>query len=461
MKRLISIAVVAVAVCACVRGPANESREYAAATERPMEASWVPPLKDDTSEEIVSWVDGQVVTDWAAEVAKRERAIDGYLDDADPVRAEKYGFRSGQNPRLAWSWFRNNPVGFNGVPYVLLQDDSRSRSERREPDAARHRSNLEARGDRAGRARERPQPAWTLDHIGVGPDPSDYVDGVARPAASASRRCRSDSRSRIRARSSRCPRAETTAARRTAAGASRLSEHEPAHRQAADGGQGGELGARPAGLRQPRRDGSRVLFVRGLPRRPRDGVREDEVPARHAQHGDRSAVLLEAADAHRARRSSSPASIPRPPTPVNPAGIKPNTSAIRALYTEMLDKARLRPETLYGSSPAQIARGKIQTLAVADEFPSVMQDLIAVGVKTHFIYHVVARNNAYKRPLPDVFERPSRPDGCLWHRLGPGRDPHAPQGQQLSGIRASRQSGQPVLLGILESERPARRHRRA
>ena len=70
-----------------------------------------------------------------------------------------------------------------------------------------------------------------------------------------------------------------------------------------------------------------------------------------------------------------------------------------------------RPETLYGSSPPQIARGKIQTLAVADEFPSVMQDLIAVGVKTHFIYHVVAKNNAYKQPLPDVLEdRPGQMD---------------------------------------------------
>ena len=27
------------------------------------------------------------------------------------------------------------------------------------------------------------RPAWTLDHIGIGPNPSDYVDGVARPAA--------------------------------------------------------------------------------------------------------------------------------------------------------------------------------------------------------------------------------------------------------------------------------------
>jgi hypothetical protein len=41
----------------------------------------------------------------------------------------------------------------------------------------------------------------------------------------------------------------------------------------------------------------------------------------------------------------------------------------------------------------------------------VIQDLIAVGVKTHFIYHVVAKNNAYKQPLPDVFEdRPGQMD---------------------------------------------------
>ena len=97
----------------------------------------------------MSWVDGQVVTDWAAEIAKRERAIDGYLNDADPGRAAKYGFRSGQNPRLAWSWFRDNPVGFNGVPFVLFKTILDLDPERRRSDAASDRADLEARGDRA------------------------------------------------------------------------------------------------------------------------------------------------------------------------------------------------------------------------------------------------------------------------------------------------------------------------
>jgi hypothetical protein len=37
----------------------------------------VGPLEHDKSDRIVSWVDRQVVTDWPAEIAKRDRAIEG------------------------------------------------------------------------------------------------------------------------------------------------------------------------------------------------------------------------------------------------------------------------------------------------------------------------------------------------------------------------------------------------
>src|SRR5262245_8660302 len=93
-------------VGACGRQTATDAPEYKAAAQA-AQAGFVAPLEDDSADEIMSWVDGQPVSDWASEIAKREKAIDGYLNDADAERAAKYGFRSGQHPRLAWEWFRN------------------------------------------------------------------------------------------------------------------------------------------------------------------------------------------------------------------------------------------------------------------------------------------------------------------------------------------------------------------
>src|ERR1700704_1837352 len=170
---------VVVAMCACSRGPANETREYVGAGTAGDRL--VGPLKDDTSAEILSWVDGQIVTNWPAEIAKRERAIEGYLDDADPVHAGKYGFRSGQNPRLAWSWFRHNPVGFNGVPFVLLKTILDLNPNHENP-TLRAIARIWKREALVPVGSGAPA-AWTIDHIGIGPDPSDYVDGVARTAS--------------------------------------------------------------------------------------------------------------------------------------------------------------------------------------------------------------------------------------------------------------------------------------
>lgn len=115
-----AILLTALTIGACTSSQSNDGPENAAAATA-ASAGMVAPLRNDTSDEIVSWVDGEAVTDWAAEIAKRERAIQAYLDDTDPERAQKYGFRSGQHPRLAWEWFRDYPVGFNGVPFVLFK----------------------------------------------------------------------------------------------------------------------------------------------------------------------------------------------------------------------------------------------------------------------------------------------------------------------------------------------------
>ena len=398
--------VIAIVACACGRGPARQPGDYAAAGGT-TDGGLVGPLKDDTTEDIVSWVDGQAVTDWPAEISKRQRAIDGYLDDADPVRAGKYGFRAGQNPRMAWSWFRNNPVGFNGVPFVLFKtildlDPDDSNPSLRALARIWKREAVVPGGSGA--------PAWTLDHIGVSPDPSDYVDGVARPAG--------ERRSPLpfgfafeNPRTFEPLSVAENAAYDTRLLARRVFQNTSlliAKLRTADKEENWEHD-RP-GFGSPGTM-DRVFFscaachvgrvmVSGkmtfLPGMPNTQI--------EAQYYSKLLMLTGAALVESGFD-------PRSTTPVNPAGIKANTGAVRALYARMLDKARLRPETLYGSSPADIARAKVQTLAVATEFPSVMQDLIAVGVKTHFIYHVIARNNAYKQPLPDVFEdRPGQMD---------------------------------------------------
>ena len=406
--RLGCILLVAIFVCACTRGPANENREYAAVAEK-ANAGLVAPLKNDTSEEIVSWVDGQVVTNWVAEVEKRDRAINGYLNDTDPGRAATYGFRSGHNPQLAWNWFKDNPVGFNGVPFVLFKTILDLDPNHTNP-ALRALARIWKHEATVPSGSGTSETRWTFDHIGIGPSPSDYVDGVARPAD----RRQSPLPYGFAFENARTfdplSAAETAAydarllARRVLPNTTLLiakvqtvDKEDNWERDRPDFGSPGAMDRvffSCAACHVGRvMTAGKMKFLPGMP--------NTEIEAQYFSK------LLMLTSAALIESGFDPAST----TPVNPASIKPNRSAIRALYTEMLDKARQRPETLYGSSPSQIARAKIQTLAIAGEFPSVMQDLIAVGVKTHFIYHVVAKNNAYKRPLPDVFEdRPGQMD---------------------------------------------------
>jgi hypothetical protein len=394
----LSVVFAAVAVCVLANGQPGENRAHSApggATDGRL----LPP-REDTSDAIVSWVDGQPVVDWAAEIAKRDLAIESYLNDSDPVRAKKYGFRSGQTPRLAWDWFQNNPVGFNGVPFVLLKTilDLDPNHENPTLRAIARIWKREAVVPSGG-----PAAPWTLDHIGVRPSAEDYLEGVARP---------------INERKSPLPygfafenprlfeplsRIETKVAdvrlfnKRVFRGTSLLI----AKLRTADTEDNWEHD-RP-GFGSP---GAldRVFFscaachvgrvvvsgkIKSLPGMPNTEF--------EAQYHSKLLMLTGAA-------LVGSGFDPMKMTPVSPTDIKPNMNAVLALYDEMLDKAIFHPETLYGRSPSQIARAKIQTLAIADNFPSVIKDLISVGIKTHFIYHVVGKNNAYKYPQSEIFE---------------------------------------------------------
>src|SRR4029434_796379 len=64
-------------VCGCGRQATNEGTATKATTAAVATgtAGLVGPLTNDTSDDIVSWVDGQVVTDWAAEIKKLDNEI--------------------------------------------------------------------------------------------------------------------------------------------------------------------------------------------------------------------------------------------------------------------------------------------------------------------------------------------------------------------------------------------------
>jgi hypothetical protein len=406
--RVLCTVLFAAVACACSRGGDTQP---AGSRDLPRVAGGavVAPSADDTSDQILSWVDGQAVTDWATEISKRDLAIEQYLNDTDPARAQQYGFRSGQHPQLAWSWFRDNPVGFNGVPFVLFKTLIDLDPNHQNP-TLRRIARIWKREAIVPVPAGSPASRWTLDHLGVGPDPVDYVDGVARPASERQSPLPYGFAFENPRSFEPLSAAETQVyngrllARRVFQNTSLLvakarasGTEENWERDRPGFGSPGTmdrvfLSCAACHVGRVVAAG-KMKFLPGMPNTEIEG-----------QYYSKLLMLTAAALVESGFDVTST-------TPVNPAGISPNTAAIRALYTEMLDKARQRPETLYGREPAQIARGKIQTLAVADQFPSVVQDLIAVGVKTHFIYHVVARNNAYRAALPDVLEdRPGQMD---------------------------------------------------
>ena len=217
------------------------------------------------------------------------------------------------------------------MPFVLFKTILDLDPNHDESDASRHRPHLEARGDGAARPRAG-RAEWTLDHIGVGPDPSDYVDGVARPASrapvAAAVRIRVRE-SRGRSSRSRRPRRAVDDGRLLARRVFKNTSLLIAKLRTADKEENWERD-RP-GFGSPGTM-DRVFFscaachvgrvmvsgkMKFLP-----GMPNTEIEAQYYSK------LLMLTGAALVESGFDPAST----TPVNPANIKPNTSAVRALY---------------------------------------------------------------------------------------------------------------------------------
>jgi hypothetical protein len=143
-----------------------------------------PPTAGFASDQ---WLASSEPTPWSEEHKRRQHQLDSYFCDDDPGRAAKYGFRQlpdarqdpsqnqPQNPRLAWTYFTRYPIGYGGVPYVLLQTLlSLDPATEQDPELLKL-----ARIWRQP-SRVPGEQGYTLDHLGIGPDPADYDDGIAR-----------------------------------------------------------------------------------------------------------------------------------------------------------------------------------------------------------------------------------------------------------------------------------------
>ncbi len=136
-----------------------------------------------TGDGLVSWVDGEQWTDWKVERVRRERSVQRYLYEQDANLSRHWGFRqegTAQSPYLGWKWFEEAPVGFGGVPFVLLKtiidlDRDNCKTDDYDLCALVAIWRRPATIDTALTGEERDN----LDHLGFGPHPGDYKDGAA------------------------------------------------------------------------------------------------------------------------------------------------------------------------------------------------------------------------------------------------------------------------------------------
>lgn len=369
------------------------------------------------SKELVSWVDGNPIkSDWLAEVSRRENCIQSYLTDSDLNHAEIYGFNmqhknSGndyaQHPALGWKWFSESPVGFNGVPYVLLKTildldpaDANLSPALKPLAVIWHRESLYERNK------------FTLDHLGIGPNAEDYQDGIALPPERRSHKLpnglvyegaptaevtgheKSDSDLDTSLRrydwytntsllsmkvSSSLDGFFTTQAK--------VDDYagDLANKKLQKSGGMDEVFFSCSACHQGRVvvEG-KMKFLPGLP--------NTEIEAQYY-----SQLLMETAaaivDGFDVKQN----------TFIDPSKISAKSDVVAALLDTMVKKARNDPGSFYGSSADEIRRAKLQVVNVAGNFLSVIKDVIGTGVKTHFIYIAGAKQNSYnKSNSPDV-----------------------------------------------------------
>ncbi|MCH7894449.1 MAG: hypothetical protein IH907_08075 [Proteobacteria bacterium] len=377
---------------------------------------------------------------WADEVKRREQELYSYLNDTDPARAEKYGFRAGQNPALAWNWYDQHPIGYGGMPYVLLQTLlSLDPAIETDPHLFALAKIWKRKSVIAG---EQGKNTYTLDHLGFGPHPSDYANGIAKHPAERKKKLPNGLvyDPDVEPESVFMVNMRLKIMRDGVIGAMIRKfnpDYEPkiakllvlARGKIRDKLMSGDIDYQKdlQSMQEPPRvdavffscsachqgrvmlgeemdeagnivTAGRMKFLPGMP--------NTEIEAQYFS----KLLMLSGLALIESGFSADAQALPR-----SADEIAPSKAAIIALFTRMLTRA-IDPDSvksIYGPSAEQITRAKLQTYAVAKDFPKYMGDLIGVAIKTQYIYIQIAAKYAYnpdnpnkKTPgqkVPDVF----------------------------------------------------------
>ncbi len=392
---------------------------------------------------------------WTQERMRREQQLSAYFEDENCDDAKKYGFREGQTPWLAWEYFTRYPIGYGGVPNVLLQTLLSL-----DPAALDEDSQLMPLARIWRQASKLEKGTFTLDHLGMGPNPGDYANGVAlapnlrglpnglvydpdvvpdevgllpnllamvmpgwrSPVPDAAER--SGATHWLVENVTDLERAEVElrlkflkALPAIALIGGKISQgiNKNVHSQKYD--------LDVATFQQPPKvdavffacttchqgrvivggkmdGGGRIVepgqmhFMPGMP--------NTEIEAQYY-----SKLLMKTGFAL-LKSGFDETSVGLPESDTE---IKPNPKAIKALLVKMLERA-LNDETvatIYGSSAADIDRARLQTYWVAADFPTYVADLIGTAIKTQYIYVQIAGRHAYdktsgSRVPPELFD---------------------------------------------------------
>ena len=387
-----------------------------------------PPIAGHISD---PWLTNEA-TSWQQERQRREDELDAYVNDTDATRSETYGFKKGHTPKLAWDWFDKHPVGYGGMPYVLLQTMlSLDPATEKNPHLLALAKIWKKKSTVPSEASKN---IYTLDHLGIGPHPSEYKDGVAKKPSQRDRLLPNglvfDPTVEIE----------------------KVADVDVKLKLMRDGLAGGFikkfLGV--FGINYEPKVGRLITLAHGKLRKEIHGkdIDYEKEHQRFQQAPQVDPVFFSCSGCHvgrvvvgeeldsdgkliKAGKMKFILGMPNTEaetqhfsaelmlqtglalvesgfsidakTITKGEDIVISQEAVSALYTRLLDRA-IDPQivkTIYGAQPEQVERAKIQTYRIAKDFPTYLGDVIGTAVKSQFAYYQMASNFAYnpKNPL--------------------------------------------------------------